>query len=225
MHPAASKNDLCNGTSSLSNNMAQKWQLEGTLFDACNCETLCPCVYFQAPQGEDCRATAVWHIEKGNYGETRLDDFTMAGIIYSTQNPLMGVEKAAWILDEKLAQNQRDALIEILTGKAGGLFSMLNVKNPLGVWWTNFSYSNDAKSWSVKAGNTLDIKAGFVKAPQGVPFESKPKVAQTYDPLFGPSMEKVVGIADHYQATVGDLQYDISGRYSSSGRFKYSGGP
>jgi hypothetical protein len=42
-----------------------------------------------------------------------------------------GVEKAAWILDDELAQNQRDALMEILTGKAGGLFSMLTVKNPL----------------------------------------------------------------------------------------------
>jgi hypothetical protein len=60
----------------------------------------------------------------------------------------------------------------------------------------------------------LDIKAAFVKAPEGVPFESSPKVAQTYDPLFGPSMEKVVGITDHYQATVGGLEYDISGRYS-----------
>jgi hypothetical protein len=203
--------------------MAKKWQLEGTLFDACNCQTLCPCVYFQPPQGDDCRATFVWHIEKGFYGDTRLDDFTMAEIIYATQNPLIGIEKAAWILDDKLAQDQRDALMEILTGRVGGLFSILSVNNPLGVWWANFNYSNDAKSWSVKADNSLDIKAAFVKAPEGVPFESSPKVAETYDPLFGPSMEKVVGITDHYHATVGGLEYDISGRYSSSGRFKYGG--
>ena len=75
----------------------------------------------------------------------------------------------------------------------------------------------------VKAGSSLDIQAAFVKAAEGVPFESTPKVAQTYDPLFGPSMEKVVGITDHYHATVGGLEYDISGRYSSSGRFKYGG--
>jgi hypothetical protein len=62
----------------------------------------------------------------------------------------------------------------------------------------------------------LDIKSPFVKAPEGVPFESSPKVARTYDPLFGPSMEKVVGITDHYHATVGGLEYEISGRYSSS---------
>ena len=88
----------------------------------------------------------------------------------------------------------------------------MSVKNPLGVWWAGFNYSNDANSWPEKAGSSLDIKAAFVKAPEGVRFESSPKVAQTYDPLFGPSMEKVVGITDHYHATVGDLEYDISGR-------------
>ncbi len=203
--------------------MAEKWRLEGTVFDACNCETLCPCVYFQAPNNEDCRPTAVWHVEKGNYGKTGLNNFTIAGVIYATQNPLMGIQKAGWILDEKLTQEQRDALMQILGGKAGGIFSMLKVKQPLGVWWAKFDYSNDGKSWMVKAGDALEIKAGFVKAPPGVPFESKPKVAQTYDPLFGPTMEKVVGISDHYRAAVGDLDYNISGKYSSSGRFKYEG--
>jgi hypothetical protein len=94
---------------------------------------LCPRVYFQPPQGADCRAIFVWHIEKGYYKDTRLDDLTMAQIIYATQNPLIEIEKTAWILDDKLAQDQRDALMKILTGKVGGLFSMLRVINPLGV--------------------------------------------------------------------------------------------
>ncbi|MBI2126616.1 MAG: DUF1326 domain-containing protein [Thaumarchaeota archaeon] len=203
--------------------MPEKWKLEGTVFDACNCQTLCPCVYFQAPNGSDCRATGVWHIEKGNYGKTKLDDFTVAGVLYATQNPLMGIEKAAWILDEKLRQEQRDALTQILGGKAGGLFSMMSVKTPFGIFWAKFEYSNDRKSWWVKAGKTLNIRAEFVKAPPGTPFKSEPKTAQTYDPLFAPSMEKIVGVTQQYQASVGGLEYEISGRYSSSGRFSYQG--
>ena len=203
--------------------MAEKWRLEGTVFDACNCETLCPCVYFQAPNNPDCRLAAVWHINKGRYGNTSLDNFTMAVVGYATQNPLMGIDKAGWILDEKLTQQQRDALMQILGGKAGGLFSMLSVKNPLGVLWARFEHSNDERSWSVQAGDALKIKAGFVKPPPGLPFEAKAKIAQTYDPLFGPSMEKVVGITEYYNAKAWDLSYDISGRYSSSGRFKYEG--
>ncbi|MBI2649511.1 MAG: DUF1326 domain-containing protein [Thaumarchaeota archaeon] len=203
--------------------MAEKWKLEGSLFDACNCETLCPCNFFQAPHNADCRATGVWHVEKGNHGGTQLNNFTMAGVLYSTQNPLISIEKAAWILDEKLTPQQRDALMPILSGKAGGLFSMMKVGQPLGVFWAKFDYSNDEKSWSVKAGDTLQIKGGFVKPPPGVPLESKPKVAQTYDPLFSPTMEKTVGITESYKANVAGLDYNITGRYSSSGRFKYQG--
>jgi len=203
--------------------MAEKWQLEGTVFDACNCTTLCPCVYFQPPNNDDCQVSAVFHIDKGNYGKTTLDNFTIAVVAYATQNPLMGIDKAGWILDEKLTQEQRDGLLQILGGKLGGIFSMLSVKQPLGVWWAKFNYTNDGKSWSVRAGDALEVKASFVKAPPGTPFESKPKTAQTYDPFFMPSMEKVVGITETYRAGVGGLTYDINGKYSSSGRFKYQG--
>ena len=203
--------------------MAEKWRLEGTVFDACNCETLCPCVYFQPPNNADCQVTGVWHVEKGNYGDTSLNNFHIALVAYATQNPLMGIEKAGFVLDEKLTQQQRDALMQILGGKAGGLFAAITVKQFLGVWWARFDHTNDGKAWSVKAGDALEIKASFVKPPPGVPMEAKPKVAQTYDPLFGPSMEKVVGTTDAYRAKVGGLDYDISGKYSSSGRFKYEG--
>jgi hypothetical protein len=203
--------------------MAEKWRLEGTVFDACNCLTLCPCVYFQSPTYGDCKASFVMHVDKGNFGKPSLNNFNMAGVIYARQNPLFAIDKAGWFLDEKLTQEQRDALMQILGGKAGGIFSMLSVKEPLGIWWSKIDYSNDGKSWSVKAGDALDIKASFVKPPPGTPFEAKPKVAQTFDPLFGPSMEKVVGLTDSYHLKAGGLDYDISGKYSSSGRFSYDG--
>lgn len=205
--------------------MAEKWQLEGTLFDACNCLTLCPCNFFQNPTGSDCRAVAVWHIEKGNLGATKLDGLTTAGLIFANGNPLHGMEKAAWIIDERATPAQRDALSKIFGGESGGMFALFSklVKNNLGITYAKFEYANDEKSWSAKAGDFLNVNGGFVKAPPDAPVESKPKRAQTYDFLFSPTMEKVVGITDHYRANLAGLNYDISGRYSSSGRFRYEG--
>ncbi len=100
---------------------------------------------------------------------------------------------------------------------------MLSVKQPLGIWWAKFDHTNDGKSWSVKAGDYLEVKASFVKPPPGTPFEAKPKTAQTYDPLFAPSMEKIVGVADTFRLNVPGLNFDINGKYSSSGRFKFEG--
>jgi len=205
--------------------MAETWKLEGTLFDACNCTTLCPCVYFQNPTQSECTPAAAWHIEKGNYGNTNLDGLTVAGVFHANGNPLMGVDKIAMILDEKATPAQREALLAILGGQAGGLFAMLGqgFKGQPTVAFANFEYRNDGKSWSVQAGNVVEVAAGFVKPPPGVPMEASPKTAQTYDPLFAPTMEKVVGISERYRADIGGMKYDLTGKYSSSGRFAYNG--
>jgi hypothetical protein len=205
--------------------MVDKWSLDGTLFDVCNCETLCPCNYFQDPHGEDCRASVVWKIDKGNFGGTNLDGLKFALVVFSKGNPFKGVESAAFIIDESATTAQRDALMKILGGGAGGLFQMLASlsKENRGVTFAKFDYNNDGKSWSVKAGDALNVKGEFVKPPPGLPFESKPKKVEVYDPLFAPALEKIVGITEYYRANVGGMNYDISGRYSASGRFTYQG--
>ncbi len=83
--------------------MAEKWKMEGTLFDSCNCTTLCPCVYGQVPTHGDCHVTAVWHVARGTYGtKTKLDGLNFAGVFYASQNPLMGVDRAAMLVDAGL---------------------------------------------------------------------------------------------------------------------------
>lgn len=205
--------------------MAEKWSLEGTVFDACNCTTLCPCNYAQDPTEDDCRVTVVWKIQKGSYGKTKLDGLMLASVMYASGNPLLGIDKMAAVLDEKATPAQREALGTILSGKVGGLFGMLVplVKQNLGASFGKFAYKNDAKAWSVDVDGKLHIRGGFVKAPPGAPIKSAPKRAQTYDFLFGPTMEKTVGIADSYRANVAGLDYDVRGKYSSAGRFKYTG--
>ena len=194
--------------------------------DACNCTTLCPCVYAQPSTGPDCRVAFAWGIEKGHYDGTRLDGLHVAAVVFAHGDPLLvGIERATMILDEKATPAQRDALLKILSGQAGGLWGIVAslMKNPPEILFARFDYSNDGKTWSVKAGSAVDIKAGFLKAAPGMPFASAPKIAQTYDPFFLPTGEKVVGISDHLRARTGATDIDLSGRYSSSGRFVYEG--
>ncbi len=204
--------------------MADKWLLEGSLFDACNCLTLCPCNYFQSPTQSDCKAAAVWHIEKGNLGSTNLNGLNVAGLIYSKGNPFMGIEKASWIMEEKATPAQREALTKIFSGQVGGIWGMMaKLVKTSDISYAKLDYGNDGKTWWAKSGGTLDVKGGFVKAPPQSGIESSPKKAQTYDALYSPTMEKTVGISDHYKANLPGMNYDITGRYSSSGRFTYQG--
>ncbi len=206
--------------------MAEKWKLEGSVLDACNCTTLCPCTYAQPSTGPDCRVTLAWHIEKGHYGGTRLDGLSAAAVVFANGDPfLVGIDRISLILDERATPEQRNALLTILGGQAGGLWGLVAkmIKSAPEVLFARFDYANDGKTWSVRAGNLLDLKAEFLKAAPGMPFPSNPKIAQTYDPFFGPTMEKVVGISNHYRSKTGATDVDLSGRYSSSGRFAYEG--
>ena len=129
------------------------------------------------------------------------------------------------IVDEKVNPAQRDALLKITGGQAGGLWNMIAqmVKKNLGVTYLKFDYANDGKTWSVGAGTVLEVRGGFAKARPGMPFGSAPKTAQTYDPFYGPSMEKVVGISERYRVNHAGHNWDISRRYSTSGRSVYEG--
>lgn len=208
--------------------MAEKWKLSGTLFDACNCTTLCPCNFAQVPTNpKDCRAVAIWHVNQGNYGQTSLNGLNFAMAIASAGNPLtQGVDRAAMVLDEAASPQQRQALGVILGGQAGGLFAMLGptVKQNLGATFARFTYSNDEKTWSVKAGNGLEVTGGFLKPPPGMPLEVRPLRVQTMDPLFSPTMEKIVGISDKVKVNAAGIVLDFSGKYSSAGKFAYEGG-
>ncbi|HEV8361098.1 MAG TPA: DUF1326 domain-containing protein, partial [Candidatus Thermoplasmatota archaeon] len=175
--------------------MAERWTIEGTCLDACDCTTLCPCNYGQDTTNDTCTPVIVYNIERGSYGATKLDGLTAIVFMRSAANNLFkgaGVAEAACVLDEKAKPDQRKALETILGGQAGGLFGMFGamIKKNSGVVYAPIDYKNDQRAWSVKAGNYVEVRGGFAKAPEGFPIASEPKKAQTYDIFFGPTMEK-----------------------------------
>ena len=206
--------------------MAEKWSLEGTIFEACNCHSApCPCAFFRDPTGSDCRTVAVLHIEKGKMGSTTLDGLHAALIAYATGYLMKGIDKAGFILDEAASSDQRRALLSIFGGQAGGFFGEFGklVKNNLGVKYAKFQYHNDGKSWSASAGKMLEVKGGIVKAPPGLGVETTPKKSETYDFFYGPSMEKILGTSEYFRSDLDGLEFDISDRNSASGKFRYQG--
>src|SRR2546426_12251653 len=113
--------------------MAEKWKLEGSVLDACNCTTLCPCTYAQPSTGPDCRVTLAWHIEKGHYGGAKLDGLSAAAVGFAKGDPfLLGIDRISMILHEKGAPPPRDAPLKILGGPAGGLWGLVAemIKSP-----------------------------------------------------------------------------------------------
>jgi len=93
------------------------WRIEGPHFVNCNCDYGCPCQYMARPTDGTCKAVVAWRIDKGHFGDTKLDGLLMVNT-YSWPNPIHeGNGTMQTIIDEHADQDQRDALTAIMQGE------------------------------------------------------------------------------------------------------------
>ncbi|MEZ5395247.1 MAG: DUF1326 domain-containing protein [Bryobacterales bacterium] len=100
--------------------MADQWKLDGQYMEACNCKAACPCIFLSEPTEGDCTAVVGWHIEKGNFGTVDLADLNVAMAVYSPGRMHETQWKAALYLDARADEAQKNSLIQIFSGQAGG---------------------------------------------------------------------------------------------------------
>jgi len=101
------------------------WQIQGSYFESCNCDAICPCRRIDGvPGGRSthgvCTGVLSWLIEEGAAG-----DVDLAGLPVALASRYSDDEQGSpwsWILylDERASGEQRGALEEIFTGRLGG---------------------------------------------------------------------------------------------------------
>lgn len=135
------------------------WKLAGTYFEACNCESACPCVWFNAPSEGNCKLFVAWHIDQGHYGDRSLDDVSVALACYAPGHMKDGAWDAALYLDERATAEQQDALTRIFGGQAGGHPALLMsfVGKVLGVKATAIEYQADGNRRTLRMPGTVDL--------------------------------------------------------------------
>ncbi len=96
------------------------WNVKGTYVEACNCETVCPCIFFSPPTDDSCTALLGWHIDHGEFEGTTLDGLNAALLAHSPGNMKDGDWKVALYVDDRANETQTEALMGIFSGQAGG---------------------------------------------------------------------------------------------------------
>ena len=102
---------------------AKTWELAGEYMESCNCDYLCPCIFTnpQAPAThEHCTALMVYRIDRGRKDNVPLDGLKFALVIRSKRVMADGDWVFGCVVDEKADAAQRQALGDIVSGKAGG---------------------------------------------------------------------------------------------------------
>src|SRR6185437_16355896 len=59
------------------------WSLKGTYFEACSCETVCPCIFKSPPSHGDCAVLYAWRVNDGAFDAVDLSGLNVALAAYA----------------------------------------------------------------------------------------------------------------------------------------------
>jgi hypothetical protein len=91
------------------------WKITGQLEEACSCDAACPCWFNSKPTKMTCGGGQVLFIEKGKYGNVKIDGLAVATMGQSPDGKTMMESYGEWnfayyYIDEKANPEQRKAL-------------------------------------------------------------------------------------------------------------------
>jgi len=93
------------------------WEIKASELVNCTCEYGCNCQFNALPDKGHCHAVAGIQIHEGHYGDTRLDGLRLAAI-FKWPGPIHeGNGEAIAFVDESASEEQRGALLNIMTGQ------------------------------------------------------------------------------------------------------------
>jgi hypothetical protein len=93
------------------------WEIQGRELINCNCSYGCPCQFNALPTHGSCQAMGAIAIDKGHYGNVKLDG-TRIGVVFSWPGPIHeGKGKCQPVVDAAATPQQREALLKIMTGQ------------------------------------------------------------------------------------------------------------
>jgi hypothetical protein len=137
------------------------WSIEGQWLKNCNCDPGCPCDFNQAPTQDHCEGMVAMKIEKGHFGDVSLDGLHFAGTVWWPGRMDEGNGDVQPIVDEAADDEQRLALLTIMSGQAGGTFWEIvaavcpNVKEPVYAPF-EWEFDIDTRSARMRAGDYLE---------------------------------------------------------------------
>jgi len=139
------------------------WRFEGTYFENCSCDMICPCSHsgFSMPADyERCRALLAFHIDSGAVDGVDVSDLGFAMLLDTPPVMADGNWRVGLFLDAGASSEQADKLGAVLSGGLGGPPAMLGplIGEMLGVESVPFSYSDDGRRHRVQIGDGIDIE-------------------------------------------------------------------
>jgi len=138
------------------------WKLEGTYFETCSCEVVCPCTASLA-LGADydrCRVTLVFNIVKGDVEGTDVSGLALAAVADTPKVMTDGNWRLGVFIDDRASDEQAEKLGAVFGGQLGGPMAALGplIGENLGVERAPIEIREEGLRHSVKIGDAVDFE-------------------------------------------------------------------
>lgn len=147
------------------------WRLEGSFFESCPCDMVCPCITsaFTMPADvERCRMVLAFHIESGEVEGVDVHGLNVA--LVGDTPPVMadGNWRVGMFMDAAASPEQADKLAAVFSGQLGGpmqWFSAMIGEN-LGLQIVPIEYADNGRRHRVRIGDFAEIEVEDFVPPQ-----------------------------------------------------------
>jgi hypothetical protein len=138
------------------------WKLEGTYFETCSCEVVCPCTASLA-LGADydrCQVTLVFNVTRGEVDGTDVSGLKVAAVADTPNVMSEGNWRLGVFLDSAASDEQAQKLGAVFGGELGGPMEALGplVGENLGVQRAPIEVREEGLRHSVRIGDAIDFE-------------------------------------------------------------------
>jgi hypothetical protein len=192
------------------------WKLEGTYFETCSCEVVCPCTASLA-LGADydrCKATLVFHVVDGDVEGTDVSGLTVAAVADTPKVMSDGNWRLGVFIDGAASDEQTEKLGAVFGGQLGGPMGALAplVSENLGVQRAAIEVREDGLRHSVRIGDAIDFEIEDV-VPFGVESGAPARLTGIFHPA---GSELTIAKATRSRINAFGIEYEGKAAFSNS---------
>jgi hypothetical protein len=196
------------------------WNLEGTYFETCSCEVVCPCTASLA-LGADydrCRVT-LFNITQGNVEGTDVSGLKVAALADTPKVMSDGNWRLGVFIDSAASDEQAEKLGAVFGGHLGGPIQAIGplVSENLGVERVAIDVREEGLRHSVRIGDAVDFEIEDV-VPIGVESGEPARVSGIFHPA---GSELTISRATRSSINAFGIQYEGKAGFSTS-RFAWA---
>jgi hypothetical protein len=192
------------------------WKLEGTYFETCSCEVMCPCTA-SLTLGADydrCKLTLVFHVVDGDVEGTDVSGLTVAAVGDSPKVMSDGNWRLGVFIDSAASDEQAQKLGAVFGGQLGGPMQALAplVSGNLGMERARIEVREDGLRHSVKIGDAIDFEIEDV-VPFGVESGEPARLSGIFHPA---GSELTIAKATRSRINAFGIEFEGKSAFSNS---------